>query len=51
MGKLLKSGNKAPVKGDYKIKGPKGGTIKTGITMNKGEKLPPTPKPNQHFEK
>lgn len=47
----LKSGNTAPKSGDYKIVGPRGGTVKTGITMDKGEKMPPTPKPNQHFEK
>lgn len=47
----VKSGEKAPKSGDYTIKGPRGGTIQTGITMDKGEKMPPTPKPNQHFEK
>lgn len=47
----LKSGNSAPKSGDYKIVGPCGGTIKTGITIDKGETMPPTPKPNQHFEK
>lgn len=47
----LKSGHSAPKSGDYTIIGPRGGTIKTGITMDKGETLPPTPKPGQHFEK
>lgn len=47
----LKPGNAAPASGDYKIVGPKGGIIKTGVTMEKGETMPPTPKPNQHFEK
>lgn len=47
----LKPGNKAPKSGDYTIVGPKGGSIKTGITMDKGETMPPTPKPNQTFKK
>ena len=46
----LKPGNTAPKSGDYTIVGPRGGTIKTGITVDKGETMPPTPKPNQHFE-
>jgi hypothetical protein len=50
MGKL-KSGNQAPKSGEYNIIGPRGGIVKTGISMDKGETLPPTPKPNQHFEK
>mgnify|MGYP003065082108 CR=1 FL=1 len=47
----LKSGNAAPSSGDYTIYGPRGGVIKTGVTMEKGETLPPTPKPNQTFKK
>lgn len=49
--KPLKSGNEAPKTGDYKIVGPRGGVAKTGITVEKGETMPPTPKKNQHFEK
>lgn len=49
--KTLKSGNSAPSSGDYTIVGPRGGIVKTGITVKKGETLPPTPKKNQHFEK
>lgn len=49
--KTLKSGNPAPSDGDYTIVGPRGGIIKTGITMEKGETLPPTPKKNQIFKK
>lgn len=47
----LKPGNNAPKTGDYNIVGPRGGVIKTGITVEKGETMPPTPKKNQHFEK
>lgn len=47
----LKSGNAAPKSGDYNVVGPRGGVIKTGVTMDKGEKLPPTPGKNQHYEK
>jgi YjzC-like protein len=49
--KKLKSGEKAPKSGDYTIYGPRGGKIKAGITMDKGETMPPTPKPNQVFKK
>lgn len=49
--KPLKPGNEAPSTGDYKIVGPRGGISKTGITVEKGETMPPTPKKNQHFEK
>jgi len=47
----LKSGNKAPSSGDYTIVGPRGGTIRPGVSMDKGETMPPTPKPNQGFVK
>ena len=47
----LKPGNKAPSSGDYTVVGPKGGIIRPGVSMDKGETLPPTPKPNQHYEK
>lgn len=47
----LKSGNTAPKSGDYKVVGPRGGIQRTGVTMDKGETMPPTPKKNQHYEK
>lgn len=49
--KPLKPGNSAPTSGEYNIVGPRGGIIKTGVTVKKGKPLPPTPKKNQHFEK
>lgn len=51
MPKKLKPGNPAPRSGDYKIVSSSGKVVKSGITMEKGETLPPTPKKNQHFEK
>ena len=47
----LKSGETAPKSGDYKIVNRLGSTVKTGITMEKGETMPPTPNKTQHFEK
>lgn len=49
--KSLKSGNPAPRSGDYKVVGPRGGVKRTGVTMDKGEKMPPTPGKKQHYEK
>ncbi|MBB6021864.1 hypothetical protein HNR77_002959 [Paenibacillus sp. JGP012] len=51
MSKPLKSGNSAPKTGDYKVLGPRGGTIKTGVTVKQGDTLPPTPKKNQTYKK
>lgn len=47
----LRPGDKAPSKGDYKVIGKTGKTVKTGITMDKGETLPPTPKKQQSYKK
>lgn len=47
----LKSGEFAPKKGEYKIVNRLGNVVKTGITMDKGETMPPTPNKTQHFEK
>ena len=47
----FKSGQKAPESGDYKIVGERGKIIRTGVTLEKGESFPPTPKSGLHFEK
>lgn len=51
MSDKLKPGNEAPKTGDYVVKGPRGGVVKTGVTVKKGDTLPPTPKKNQTYEK
>ncbi|MFD1268852.1 YjzC family protein [Paenibacillus motobuensis] len=51
MAEPLKPGNDAPKSGDYNVVGPRGGIAKTGVTMKKGDTLPPTPKKNQTYKK
>lgn len=51
MADKLRPGDKAPSKGDYKVVGKTGSTVKTGVTMDKGETLPPTPKKHQSYKK
>lgn len=46
---IHKSGQKAPVSGQYEVVGPKGGKTGTEVTATQGETLPPTPKPGQGF--
>jgi hypothetical protein len=46
---ILKSGEKAPVSGQYGIVGPRGGDTGVEVTVTKGETLPPTPGPGQGF--
>jgi len=47
----LHSGDKAPKTGDYIVVGPRGGEHpQDPVTIKKGDTLPPTPKPNQHFK-
>jgi len=41
----MNPGSKAPVSGQYGIKGPRGGDTGKEVTAVKGEPLPPTPKP------
>lgn len=48
-GNIHKSGQKAPVSGQYAVVGPKGGNTGTEVTVTKGETLPPTPKTGQGF--
>lgn len=47
----FKSGQKAPQSGDYKIVNSRGKVIRAGVTVDKGESFPPTPKSGLHFEK
>ncbi|MEK5418206.1 YjzC family protein [Paenibacillus sp. FSL L8-0708] len=47
----LKPGEEAPKTGDYTVVGPRGGVIKTGVTVKKGDTMPPTPKKNQTYKK
>jgi len=48
----LTSGDAAPSKGEYVVVGPLGGVTKDTVTIERrGDTMPPTPKPNQHFEK
>jgi hypothetical protein len=45
MAKSYKPGQKAPVSGQYGIRGERGGDTGKERTVVKGEPLPPTPKP------
>jgi hypothetical protein len=44
MPKPLKPGQTAPVSGQYRNT-----TTKNEVTVTKGEPMPPTPRPNQHY--
>ena len=44
-----KSGQIAPVSGQYGVQGPRGGKTRTEVTIVQGKPFPPTPKPNQTF--
>jgi hypothetical protein len=46
---MLKSGNEAPYSGVYKIVGPKGENTGRVVEVEKGDTLPPTPEPGEHF--
>jgi len=45
----MNPGSKAPVSGQYGIKGPRGGDTGKEVTAVKGEPLPPTPKPRMQY--
>jgi hypothetical protein len=45
-----KPGQKTPASGQYIPVGPRGGKGKNEVTSVKNKPLPPTPKPNQHWE-
>lgn len=45
------SGDDAPSKGTWKIVGPRGGEHGEVHVKQRGDTMPPTDKPNQHFEK
>lgn len=47
--KPYKPGQQAPVSGQYKIVGPRGGNIGKERTIVRGEPMPPTPKPRQKY--
>lgn len=50
-GKTLgKPGQKSPSSGQAVPVGPKGGIAGKEVTVVKGKPLPPTPKPNQHYD-
>jgi len=49
MAKSYKPGQKAPVSGQYGIRGERGGDTGRERTVVKGEPLPPTPKPGQVY--
>lgn len=48
-GTTHKPGQKATESGQYGVVGPRGGTSGREVTVSKGERLPPTPKPGQGF--
>ena len=45
----MNPGCKAPVSGQYGVKGPHGGDTGKEVTAVKGEPLPPTPKPGMRY--
>lgn len=47
---MPKPGEHAHKSGQYEIIGPRGGHTGEERTVVKGEPLPPTPKPGQHYE-
>ncbi len=47
--KKLKPGTEAPASAQYEIVGPRGGRTRQERTVVRGEPLPPTPKPGQHY--
>ena len=49
MGEKLKSGQSAPVSGQYEIVGPRGGRTGEERTAIQGRPLPPTPKSGQSY--
>lgn len=49
MTKIYRPGQKAPVSGQYGIRGQRGGDTGRERTVVKGEPLPPTPKPGQGY--
>ncbi len=48
-GSVHRSGQKAPVSGQYGIVGLRGGKTGQEVTVTKGETLPPTPQADQGF--
>jgi len=50
MGKKFKPGEKVPVSGQAEIIGSSGGRTGNERTVTRGERFPPTPKPNQRYE-
>lgn len=49
MSKGKKPGEIARASGQYEIRGPRGGRTGAERTVVKGERMPPTPKPNQRY--
>ena len=50
MAKSYKPGETSPASAQYRVVGPRGGDTGKEITSVKGETLPPTSKPGQHYE-
>lgn len=46
----LKPGQSAPKSGQYGVFGPRGGNLGHEVTSEKGNPLPPTPKPGQVYK-
>jgi hypothetical protein len=49
MSQVFKPGERAPVSGEYEIRGPRGGDTGKERTAIQGKPLPPTPKPGQSY--
>jgi hypothetical protein len=49
MGNTYKSGEKAPISGQYEIIGPRGGKTGKERTVVRGEPFPPTPESGQGY--
>jgi hypothetical protein len=47
--RVYRPGEKAPVSGEYEIRGPRGGDTGQERTSIQGAPLPPTPKPGQVY--
>lgn len=47
--RAYRPGEKAPVSGEYEIRGPRGGDTGEERTSIQGAPLPPTPKPGQVY--
>lgn len=51
MSEKLMPGNICSQSGEYEVVGPRGGKIGRNVSMKKGDTFPPTPGPNQYYQK